>query len=195
MSNDRESWLEARKAYITASDCAALLGENPYCTREQVIAEKCGLARDEPDHEARVRMALGTHCEPGIADTAREVFGWDLQKDGELTPDKVEPRLAATPDYWFWTPWGQANCQVKMTRAYHRGKSGWGVKGPPLYYQIQVQAEMACMELQHSVLLVCHAGELSLRSYYVPRHEATIARIRAEVAKAWKEIEAWKTKL
>lgn len=191
---DRDAWLEARKQYITASDVAALLGENKHKSREQVIAEKLGLSRDEPDHDARVRMALGTHCEPGIADTAREVFGWDLQKHGVLTADLVEPRLAATPDYFLVSPWGTVNVQIKLTRAYHRGKSGWCVKGPPLHYQIQVQAEMACMELQHSVLLVCHAGELSLRSYYVPRHEATIARIRAEVAKAWKEIEAWKAK-
>lgn len=191
---DREAWLEARKAFITASDVAALLGENPYCTREQVIAEKCGLSRDEPDHDARVRMALGTHLEAGIAEAAREVFGWSLIKYGVLIADEVEPRLAATPDYVLDSPWCWANCQVKLTRAYHRGKSGWGVKGPPLHYQIQVQAEMACMELQHSVLLVCHAGELSLRSYYVPRHEATIARIRAEVNKAWKEIETWKSK-
>jgi putative phage-type endonuclease len=194
VSTEHEAWLEQRKRYLTASDVAAVLGENPYCTREQVIAEKCGLARDEPDHDARVRMALGTHLEDGIAETAREVFGWDLQKHGQLTADLVEPRLAATPDYFMATPWGHVNIQVKMTRAYHRGKSGWGVKGPPLHYQIQVQAEMACTMTSHSVLLVCHAGELSLRSYYVPRHEATIARIRAEVAKAWKEIEAWKAK-
>jgi putative phage-type endonuclease len=194
MTDGRTAWLEARKAYITASDVAALLSENPYCSREQVIAEKRGLSREEPDYDSRVRMALGTHLEAGIAETAREVYGWKLFAVGVLVPDAVEPRLAATPDYFLDSPWGAANCQIKLTRAYHRGKSGWGVKGPPLHYQIQVQAEMACTGLHHSVLLVCHAGELSLRSYYVPRHDATIARIRVEVAKAWKEIESWKAK-
>lgn len=189
MTTEHAAWLEQRKQYVTASDVAAVLGENPYCTRERVMAEKRGVARDEPDHDARVRMALGTHCEPGIAEAAHEVFGWSLVKVGVLIPDSVEPRLAATPDYVLESPWGDVNCQVKMTRAYHRGKSGWGVKGPPIHYQIQVQAEMACMGLEHSVLLVCHAGELSLRSYYVARHEGVIAKIRREVVRFWQEME------
>lgn len=187
--NERDAWLEQRKGYLTASDVAAVMGENPYCTRAQVMAEKRGLARAEPDNESRIRMSLGTHCEPGIAATAAEVFGWTLVKAGVLMPDTVEPRLAATPDYVLESPWGRVNCQIKLTRAYHRGKSGWGVKGPPLHYQIQVQAEMACTGLQHSVLLVCHAGELGLRSYYVARHDGVIARIRSEVAKFWREME------
>jgi putative phage-type endonuclease len=187
--NDREAWLEQRKQYVTASDVAAVLGENPYSTRDEIKAEKRGAPRKVVDRDSRVRMALGTNCEDGIARTAADEFGWNLRKVGVLIPDAVEPRLAATPDYEWDSPCGRANCQVKLTRAYHRGKSGWGVKGPPIHYQIQVQAEMACTGLQHSVLLVCHAGELSLRSYYVARHDGVIAKIRREVARFWQELE------
>lgn len=189
-SSDRAAWLEARMQVIGASEVAAVLGENEYTTRAQVILEKAGLGDPFTGNE---RTEISLALEPFVAELARMRFGWQLQAHGELTPDSVCPRLAATPDFVMSTPWGMADVQVKVTtvKPYEGVKKYGGA--PPLMYQLQVQAELACLGYQHGVLLVLHLLPLCLRAYYVPRHDLAISRIRSEVTRVWLEVEAVKS--
>lgn len=184
---ERIAWLEARKNYLTASDVGAVLGENEYATRDQVRMEKAGLAEAFGGSE---RTNLSLLLEPWIAERARENWGWPLVPHGQLIVDSECPKLAATPDYHMETPWGWCNVQIKVTavKPYEEVKK-YGGK-PPLMYQLQTQAEMACLGYQHASLLVLHLMPLCLRAYYVPRHPLAIARIRAEAVRFMAEVEA-----
>lgn len=186
-SDDREAWIEARRSIVTASDVAAILGENEYRTREQVIMEKAGLAEEFKGNE---RTELGLALEPWIAERARERWGWNLIPHGNLVIDAVCRDLGATPDYTMPTPWGPCNVQVKATtvREYEHVKKYDGK--PPMMYILQCQAEMAVLGYAHSSLLVFHTSSMAIRAYYVPRHDRVIARIRLEASRVMDEVRA-----
>lgn len=191
---DREKWLRSRRQYITASDAAAMLGENPYKTRAQLIAEKRGEVAEWPGNE-HTRICL--ELEVSVLRLAETRFGWKVYHNQDLIPDAECRRLAATPDAMMQSPWGMAVVQVKITGQIAQEDCGRASKaafagGTPLHHQIQVQAEMACTGARHGVLLVLHYGGyrgLKLRSYYIPRHDCVISRIRQESIEIWKEIE------
>jgi putative phage-type endonuclease len=187
--DDRAAWLEARKQHLCSSEVAGALGESEYVTREQLLLEKAGLADARPGDE---RMELSLALEPFVAERARLKFGWHLEPHGVLTADKECPQLAATPDFTMWTPWGDATVQVKVTasKPWDQVKKHGGQ--PPLMYQIQVMAEMAVLGYQHSVLLVLHLMPLTLRAYYVARHDGAIARIRREASAFMADVAALK---
>lgn len=189
LRNADPEWLAARMNYLTASDVGAVLGENEYATRDQVRMEKAGLA--EP-FQGSERTDLSLLLEPWIAERARDKWGWNLIPHGKLIVDRECPRLAATPDYHMDTPWGWCNVQIKVTsvKPYEEVKK-YGGK-PPLMYQLQTQAEMACLGYANTSLLVMHLMPLCLRAYHIPRHSQVIARIRAEAVRFMAEVEALK---
>lgn len=187
--DEKDAWRAARRVILTASDVGAVLGENKYRTREQVRMEKAGLA-EEFDGNERTDAALD--MEPWIAQRARKMFGWNLIPHGQLIVDKECPLLGATPDYVCETPWGWVNVQIKATsvKPYETVKS-YGFQ-PPMNFQLQTQAELACLGWLHSELLVFHTSEMLLRRYPMPRHPMVIARIRREALIFMAEVNALK---
>jgi predicted phage-related endonuclease len=201
VKDSRELWLERRTHYVTASDVAALLGENKHKTREKLMLEKRGLLAGFQGNEY---TELASEFEEPLFKVARRRYGWALFANGlELHVDKECSRLAATPDAMMATPWGLAVVQTKWSTCQaqkdispitKKGKPSEAtyLNGPPLNYQLQVQAEMACTGAEHAVLLVMHTCPpkgLTLVPYYVPRHVGAISRIRREINLFWNEIE------
>lgn len=200
-SDNREAWLAARKQYVCGSEVAAMLVESPYAdaTRGSVVMEKCGLADPFIGTE---QTKLGNYLEPAVAEFATREWGWILIRCGELIADSECPYLAATPDYLVLTPWGVASVQIKCTVAMAQEdckprKNGEPstasyAQGAPLHHQLQQQAELACLGLEWSTLLVLHAAGagMKVRSYPVRRHEGVIARIRSEAAALMGEVKA-----
>lgn len=201
MSHQRNAWLEERKNFVTASDVAALLGESPYKTRDQLRMEKLGLA-DEWSGAEHTDIALA--LEVPVLEIAYKRYGWSTTHNTALVQDSLCPRLAATPDAFVTTPWGDGVIQIKWTACKakedcrpltSKGKPSEAayLHGPPLHYQLQVQAELACTGLNHGCLLVMHEiPTLKLRPYYIARHEGAISRIRREALIFWEEIETWR---
>jgi putative phage-type endonuclease len=76
----------------------------------------------------------------------------------------------------------QATEDCKPQKSGAESTAVWS-KGPPLDYQLQVQTELAVTGAEWGALLVLHlcAPCFKLRAYPIRRHEAVIARIRAEV--------------
>jgi putative phage-type endonuclease len=181
-SSDRDAWLLARQQYICASEIAAVLGENEYMTREQIIQEKIGMAQPFEGNE-RTENALA--LEAWVAQRAAEKWGWKLTAHGALVPDPDCEFLAATPD--FVNEAGEP-VQVKVTsvKPYEEVKKYGGA--PPLNYQLQVMAEMACLGAPRGFLLVFHTLPLIVRSYPIERHEGVISRIRREAETAMLEV-------
>lgn len=188
-SSDREAWLAARNALITASDVGAIMGHNEYRSRAEVINEKMGLGEAFAGNE---RTELGLALEPWIAEQATKRYGWPLVAHGSLIFDPECPDLGATPDYTMSTPWGDATVQIKAStvREYETVKKYGGQ--PPLNYQLQVQAELACLGYQHGVLLVFHTASLCIRAYYLPRHDGAIASIREAAREAMDTVRAYR---
>lgn len=198
---ERELWLERRMRYVTASDVGALLGENKHKTRDALMLEKRGLVKGFQGNEY---TELASEFEEPLFKVARRRYGWALFANGMgLHVDSLCPRLAATPDALMVTPWGLAVVQTKWSTCQAQkdikpvtksGKPSEAVylNGPPLGYQLQVQAEMACTNAAGGVLLVMHTCPpkgLTLVPYYIPRHDGAISRIRREVSLFWNEIE------
>lgn len=191
-SRDRDAWLAARKNYVCSSECAAMLGESKYQDRAALVMLKAGLAEPFLGNET---TRHGLYMEPYFIGAAKGEFGWELEPFGKLVEDAECSALAATPDFIMTTPYGRALVQTKfVTSQAHEdvrprkdGKPSEAAfaGGAPLYYQLQQQAELACTGLEWSSLLVLHAAGagFKLRSYVTRRHEAVIARLRAEAPK------------
>lgn len=200
-SSDREAWLAARRNYITASDAAVLLGMGrrdkktgePFRTVDQIRAEKLGLL---PEWQGDDATSMALDLEPWIIGQARKRLGWQIQDCGVLMIDTECPRLAGTPDAIASSPWGDFVVQIKVTSCQPRelckpGSTAEYADGPPIYYQIQCQAEMAVTGLAHAALLVLHTSpRLALRSYYIPRHHGVVDRLRRAVVEFWRNAEA-----
>jgi hypothetical protein len=101
-------------------------------------------------------------------------------------------------------PWGLTVVQTKDTTAAAQEdcrprrdgspSEAAYASGPPLYYTLQVQAELACMGLEWGALLVLHAaqGAKKLRAYPVRRHDGAIKRIRDEAVLTMLDVERLK---
>lgn len=204
-TKDRAGWLLARQAYVCGSEVAAMLGEGAgdNNTRAQLVMLKAGLAEPWAGNES---SETGRDLEESgfYQLRAKRKWGWNLRPCGLLLRDTVCPQLAATPDFILDTQCGPAVVQAKGSNAQAQEdckplKSGAPstaayASGPPIYYVLQIQAELACTGLEWGALLVLHAaaGAWKLRAYPVRRHEALIARIRAEAPKVLAEAEALK---
>lgn len=177
------AWHEARRRYVTASEVAAVLGEYPWKTRGQVMAEKLGVAQPDEENDA---MAWGSLMETPMLEFMRKRWRWPLRTAQELVFDAACPRLAATPDAFLELPWGSALVEMKTTRQWPKT---WAGKAP-LYYEIQVNAQMACTGHRYGCVVALHLGTMEMKSYPVERNDRVIARIRREVEAFWSEVDA-----
>lgn len=207
-------WFAARREFIGGSEVSDVMGygyidERKHRTeaeqkaarveaRNLVLMRKAGLAEEWEGNET---SKVGQDFEPGFVNMAKRKWGWTLIPYGELVYDRVCSRLACTPDFYVDAPWGRGLVQTKMTTAQAQEdckpkKDGTPsaatyADGPPLRYTLQKQAELACTGLEWNCLLVLHCagGEFKLRPYVIQRHPGAIARIRAEVNRAWDDVE------
>lgn len=168
-------------------------GEDKTQQRAQLVMLKAGLVEPWKGNESsRIGQLMEEHL---FAPMAKELLGWELEPCGQLIEDALCASLAATPDFFVRTPYGLAVVQTKDTTASAQedckprrdgsASEAAYANGPPLYYALQLQAELACTGLEWGALLVLHAanGGKKLRAYATRRHEAVIARLRAEAPK------------
>jgi putative phage-type endonuclease len=131
---NREEWLKERKNGIGASDAAAILGENPWCSPMAVYADKIGAGTNETSE----RMELGKKLEPFIAERFTEITGFGTQNLGDFTmfAHPEYPFLRATLDRIVQCDCTTKLLEIKTTNPMNLPE--WE-NGPPVYYQIQVQ--------------------------------------------------------
>lgn len=160
LGDARARWLARRRELITASDVAAILGEDPRRGPLAVYAEKIGALETEENRA----MRRGRRLEPVIAEeyseeTGRPVFPLDPY-DIVIHPDI--PWLGATRDR------ETAGCERNPGLADGRaplelkGVAGQNVRAwkdePPPYFQVQVQIQMACTGAQWGSLTALLSG-------------------------------------
>lgn len=149
----REQWLLARREFITASDVAAIIGEDERRGALAVYAAKVG----EVELEETRPMRRGRRFEEAIAQEYADQTGRPVANLGEfeLTRHPSIPWLAATldriTDGTAVMPGPSGECperngdrhvplQIKMAI----GSAREWKDEPPLGYVVQVQTEIAC---------------------------------------------------
>lgn len=153
----RSRWLAARRELVTASDVAAILGEDP---RRGPLAVYCDKLGAEEQQET-VPMRRGRRFEDAIAHEYHDQTGrpvgdlpeYEITRHPDLswlgaTLDRTTDGCPAAPDPFGGTVAesrdgrvvGRVPLQIKMAIGSARD---WEEE-PPLGYVVQVQVEMAC---------------------------------------------------
>ena len=191
-SSRRAEWLELRRQHVTGSEVAALLGRHEYLSLETMRREKETGVSDFDASQDHVRQ--GTLAEGFVLEYLRAARFIAAEPCGLLIHDPVEPALAATPDAIA----GRLNVQVKWTMA-RRGEENVPCKpatgrlkqwGPclPAYIWYQVQAEMAVLARQESLVVAYHRKDFprfgtrddQLGVYLVNRDDAVVEQLRTK---------------
>jgi putative phage-type endonuclease len=137
----REAWLEGRKGHVGGSDVAALFGVNPYKSAYELWAEKSGLI-DASVLETEA-MFWGKALEPFIASRYREVTGRETTLLGlRIYRPAACEHLGTTPDAEVVDPERDEPGVLSIKNVTQYKANDWEDE-PPVYYQIQLQAELA----------------------------------------------------
>lgn len=183
-ANDAE-YQALREAHVGASEVAAVCGVSPWATRFEIWHRK----RDktaQPDNE---RMFWGRILEGAIAEGVRQQHGLHgLEKATKYYQDEQVPVLGASLDYFYIDADWRAPCVLEIKTTSRESFYRDWTDGPPLYYQLQVQAQLACTGWLGGMIAVLVGGN-ALEMYTIDRHEGAITRIRSEVYAFWKSIE------
>jgi len=145
----RDAWLARRRALVTASDAAAILGVDPRRGPLAVYAAKLGVESDETEPMAWGRRLEDAIAEAYGAETGREVIApadpYEITVHPELdwlgaTLDRTTRGCQASPPPVGLVA-GFGPLQLKAVSDWRR--KDW-LEEPPIHYQVQVQVEMAC---------------------------------------------------
>lgn len=151
-------WHEQRRQGIGASDVAAILGLSPWATPLSIYKQKLGVPNVIDENLAW----FGHHLEPVIADWVREKHPEvGVVHDGFSARSLQWPWLTAAPDrlaYVPTTPVGRpAEIPIELKTSSAFSKATWDA-GVPLYYAVQVQAQLAVFGAPYGWLAVLHGG-------------------------------------
>jgi len=199
---DSPEWHAARMAGIGASDVAAILGLSPWQTPLGVYRAKMGIPNEIPENLAYFGHALEAPIAQWVADKHPEV--------GE-----VDEGFAARSIEWPWLTASADRCayldgpnpipvELKTSSAY--SKDSWA-DGVPLYYETQVQAQIAVLGAPHGWLAVLHGGNSPelyrverdddfIHNHLIPKTEAfwndhVLARVPPEPTTSAEAVELW----
>lgn len=153
---DSPEWHEARRSSLGASEVAAVLGLSPWQTPLSVYRAKCGVRNEIPENLAYFGRALEPIIAQWLDDMHPEVGVTGDHPGSYRNPEF--PWLTASPDRWAWN-WpdtrGTIPVELKTSSAFGRDKWSGGV---PLFYQAQVQAQIAVLDAPYGWLAVLHGG-------------------------------------
>lgn len=196
---DRDSWLEARKGYLTASslftwrevDHPRWWGDK----RADIISEKFEGVEKTFDQSATVSMAHGSFSEQDIARKFEHGIGYRVETSNEMFVNSKYPGLAVTVDGYLFpeddlgepdTNYCQEPRVFPRLRCQLSGRSkgvlelkrsvslGWQT-AVPIYYIPQVQAQLHVANLEYGVICadtICRQGRRTfwdLRPYVIER--------------------------
>lgn len=96
--DDRKAWLAVRRSMITASDFAAILGEDPHRSALDVYADKLTERREPEVIGIDDPRFWGTELEQPVLRAAARFYGWEYQRCGWLLRSRKHPFIGATLD-------------------------------------------------------------------------------------------------
>ncbi len=159
-----------------------------YLTGYRLYHIKAGIL--EPDALDNERVDAGNFLEPAIAAWAKKKWDWNIQKVHRyLTPAEG---MGVSRDYEVREK-GFPPVEIKNVD-WIIFKDQWVVEGdeilnPPLHITLQLQHQIAATDADHGWVVVCVGGN-ELHRLRIDRHEPTIERIKAAVARFWVGVNA-----
>lgn len=184
---DETHWHELRAKHIGSSEVAALFSLSPYSTRFELWHIKNGSVQDYFTGNKRTRY--GQKLEAVIAECVAEETGWEVIEEptaNYYSNDRVNG-MGATPDRLVRA----ADCEdlgvleIKNVDRIQFNKD-WKEE-PPIYYQLQLQHQLACTGLKWGAIAVMVGGN-DLRVYTFDSHDGTIGKIEDAVRAFWQSI-------
>lgn len=180
-SDDRATWLRARRTGIGASEIAAVLGESRWGDAGTIYARK--VARPD-DEESREWQEWGLRLEQVIADAyaSPRYAGRAVERDGRLLRSREHPWALCTLDAWTWLDDMSIPLELKTDR--------WGREwddGPPVEYLWQLQHQMLVTGAERASIAVLVGGS-QLAWCDVAREETMIARIIRAGERFWHQV-------
>lgn len=187
---DREEWLARRKPNINGSEVGALFGCSPFLTPFALFADKAGLA-PLPELDSDV-LERGQILEPSIPPAVlRDRPDWKIEKATDYLWSP-EWRLGCTPDFYVQCPRRGLGVLQGKTVAGREFDEKWQ-DGPPLWILLQTQLERMLSECSWAaigVLIIRNAYKLERAVYEFDQHDGAAAKIIAEAARFWADVEA-----
>ena len=154
----RDEWLEARHRGIGGSDAAAAIGLNRWKAPLAVYCDKLGIG--DPDNELSEPAEWGLLLEPVLIEKYRSVTGRRVQTPSgfELYRSPHHPFMSCTPDGLITDPErdGEGVLEAKTGGVFTLKE--WKEE-PPLEYQVQLQHNMAVLDLKWGSFAVLIGGQ------------------------------------
>ena len=181
----RSAWLEERKTCIGASDAAAILGINPWANALDVYRSKTAEGITDVDSWP---MQRGRAMEPVVA-------GWYAEQTGAHVEDRGATVIVRHPEHdWIGATLDRmivgddGEMPLEIKTANNHSWADWQ-DGAPLYYQVQLQVQMACMGVDRGVIAVGHMGTDTLEHFEYDRDDAFLAALLPKLREFWDHVE------
>ncbi len=136
----REAWLKRRGDFLTASDVAAVMGENPNYSALEVFVDKTTERGPKAEPGPDSGMFWGNVFEQPILRAAARWYGWHHRRGGFLLKSRSVPDLACTLD-------GEIDCHDGDGWIVYEGKTtkipkGWNSEEESMPEWILIQSQV-----------------------------------------------------
>jgi putative phage-type endonuclease len=174
-----ESWLEARRAGIGASDIPVIAGESPYRSALELWAEKTGCVQTEPDAETAELFEIGHLMEPVLLELYERRTGRHPKRVNRMLAHREIPWAFASLD---------ARAPVRRAVEAKWSNARWPSEGIPdhVLFQVQWQLFVTGWDVADVVALVGRAS----RVVEVPRDQSLIDDLYRLAAEFWGHVES-----
>ena len=175
---------DQRNTGIGATDAAVVLGHSPWRTPLDLYLEKTG---QKDDFHPSERMEWGILLEPVIAKEYCERTDRKFVQMGNRFrrhPEK-EFMIAHLDRVIEDTDRGTGLLEIKTTSAFN--KKDWEIE-PPVYYQIQLQHQLAITGHDWGAIVVLIGGQ-ELVYQDMPRNDRLIEHLEDEEAAFWRNVQ------
>ena len=193
----RDQWLDLRKQDVTASVVGALNNLHPFTSRLRLYKEKSGA--DLGEVKQNVRMRRGLILERAVAQIVMQDYpSWHITPAGVYLRDP-DRRIGATPDFFVDADdeLGLGVLQTKIT-TYRAFRQNWmdddGALMVPPWIVLQTTTEMMMAGAEWGAV-GCFIDDAfnpldkDMFVFRLDRHPAGEAKILADVADFWRDIE------
>lgn len=164
MDQSGSEWLEWRRGGVGGSDCAVLMGANPWCKPSELRQRKIGEVQEQYENE---RMARGKRLEPIVRQMYEDMTGT------QMTPVCVEnsefPWFRASLD--GISDCGKIILEIKCPndRAHSEALRGW----VPKYYYPQLQHQLGV-----TGALIAHYVSYSDAEKFAPHERLALVEMK-----------------
>jgi putative phage-type endonuclease len=175
-------WLNLRKEGIGGSDAAAVAKASKYASPIMVYMDKLGLYIPEKPERVKMAARMGNELEPIIRKLFVEKVNQEREAEGKQPLKVVHRKAIFAHDQHDWMrtnldgivhdpDLGKGVFEAKT--AHYMLRDEWDGEDVPNAYYIQVQHNMAVMDMQFAWLAVLIGGN-DYRHYFIPRDQEFI---------------------